>query len=74
MVKTNDNHIILEGLEGNDPITLSPLQTTMKEHLDLLVLFWWSVWVCVLLYVMYNFLFKELSKRWYNRENEKQHN
>ncbi len=48
--------IVLQVLEGNDPVTFSPLQQFIMEHIHSFELAWWAIFVIVvarLLYVLY---------------------
>lgn len=45
--------IILERLEGNEPTHLKGMQEWLAPHTDVLIMFWWVVWVTTLLIVVF---------------------
>ncbi len=44
--------MILKGLEGNSPTTLSGLQVYLASHYEILNGFWWIMFAGTLLYVI----------------------
>lgn len=56
--KENNELIVLIGLEGNPPPELNTMQQFFSEHLIIIQIFWWTVWVCVLVSMVYKFLLK----------------
>lgn len=51
-------YIILKELAGNAPPTFSPLQEIMAPHVDLLILFWTTMWFFVAFVVLFK-LYRE---------------
>ena len=45
------NLVVLKGLEGNDPVTLSPLQSAILPHVPDIIVFWWTVWAFMFMYM-----------------------
>ena len=54
--------IILEGLEGNLPTMLNPMQVFFFEHLSILIIFWWTVWFTVLTFLLYKYILIKLLR------------
>jgi hypothetical protein len=45
--------IVLKGLEGNDPTHLKGLQTFLEPQVDLIIIFWWTVFLIVISVVIF---------------------
>ncbi len=49
--------IVLEGLEGNPPTILTPLQKFLESHIIEITVFWWLVWTAVLVFLLSRYIF-----------------
>jgi hypothetical protein len=49
---TTENLIVLRGLEGNAPTSLTPVQKFLAPHIDALTLFWVLVWFVTAIVVL----------------------
>lgn len=50
--------ITLKDLEGNDQISLSGLQNWLHPHSESIILFWWTLWILTLLFLLIKFIIK----------------
>ena len=48
MSEATSTLIVLKGLEGNQPMHLTPLQLFLQSHIDFLQAFWWTVFTVTL--------------------------
>lgn len=56
--------IILDFLTGNEPATLFPLQVFLQNHLAVITIFWWIIWISVIVFlVSYYILFPLLKNK-----------
>lgn len=55
--------VTLRGLEGNPTSHLNALQLAIAPHLDLMVAFWWIVWITTLLYLLSTYILIPLLVR-----------
>lgn len=44
--------LVLKELAGNEPTSLNMMQRLLEPHLDILILFWFSVWCATLVFVI----------------------
>ena len=49
---TQKNLIVLQRLEGNDPTHVKGMQVWLAPHTDVIIMFWWALWVGTLLMVL----------------------
>ena len=57
--------IAVEGLEGNDPTSYTPLQEAMIPFIPDIMLFWWVCWVTTLIFVVSRHILLPLFKKQY---------
>ena len=43
--------VIISGLEGNEPATLTPLQEAIVPFVPDIILVWWALWILVFSYM-----------------------
>ena len=58
-----NNLIIMQGLEGNQPAVLSPVQEAIVPFIPTITIFWWCVWFGALGYVAVQYIVKPLLKK-----------
>lgn len=68
------NIIELPQVRGNKVPGYDSIQQFLLPHLEVLQVFWWSVWWCVLGFVLFKFLVLPNLKSWRNarRSSEKE--
>ncbi|NQV93102.1 hypothetical protein HQ403_01230 [Candidatus Kaiserbacteria bacterium] len=55
-LETSLNFIVLQGLNGNEPVSLYPLQNLLLPFASELVALWWVVWMGVILFLFIKFI------------------
>jgi|GEM_PF-1797325 hypothetical protein len=55
--------IVLTGLEGNPPVTLTPLQQFMEPYLPAATFFYWVLWCGILYYLVFTYLLEPTFRR-----------
>jgi hypothetical protein len=63
MDSTQNNLIVIPGLEGNPPVTPTPLQNAMMPYVPVIEIFWWCIWIGVLVYVATFYIVKPLLRK-----------
>jgi len=58
-----NNLIVIPGLEGNQPVTPTPLQIAITPYVPFIEIFWWGVWIGVLVYVFAFYIARPLVKK-----------
>jgi hypothetical protein len=59
---TNDL-IVIPGLEGNQPVTPTPLQQILMPYVPFIEIFWWGVWLGTFVYVVTKYIAKPLLEK-----------
>ena len=56
MAQASNKLIILKGLEGNPPTSLSELQQLLAPYLNVIEIAYWTIWAFILLYLFVRYI------------------
>ena len=54
----------LNQLQGNEPASLHPLQTTLLPHVTTITNIWWVMWMGVLVFIITSYIIKPILKNY----------
>jgi len=64
MSSASSTLIVLNGLNGNPPDALTPLQSSIQPYALAISVVYWILWIGILYYLLTTYLIVPLWKRW----------
>jgi len=62
---TTNELVVLNFLQGNEPLQLFPLQLFIQEHFTVIIAIWWTIWISVIVFLIsYYIIFPLLQNRY----------